>query len=146
MMTVIVNMGIKMTRIAGVAAGLLLAVGLAACNDDTGKSPADNASTDSSASQSSDGSATPSIDSSSVPADDDGKGTDGMTLTGTISSGVESGCVLLEQDGTTYNLVGGDREVLAEGAEVEVTGSVDEGLMTTCQQGTPFAVDTVKAL
>ncbi|MEU4470066.1 hypothetical protein [Micromonospora sp. NPDC023888] len=58
------------------------------------------------------------------------------TLTGTVQSGVEPNCVLL--DG--YLLLGGPRDVLTPGARVEVTGRAEPGMMTTCQQGTPFVV------
>ncbi|MEV6690122.1 hypothetical protein AB0M35_01410 [Micromonospora sp. NPDC051196] len=63
-----------------------------------------------------------------------------MTLTGQIESGVEPGCLLL--DG--YLLLGGPREVLTAGASVTVTGRPAPGLMTTCQQGTPFQVASAK--
>ncbi|SCE79902.1 hypothetical protein GA0070607_1723 [Micromonospora coriariae] len=58
-------------------------------------------------------------------------------LTGTITPGVEPNCVLL--DG--YLLIGGPRDVLTAGAKVTVTGRVEPGMMTTCQQGTPFVVE-----
>ncbi|MEU8327207.1 hypothetical protein [Micromonospora sp. NPDC048839] len=58
------------------------------------------------------------------------------TLTGTVQSGVEPNCVLL--DG--YLLLGGPRDVLTPGARVEVTGRAEPDMMTTCQQGTPFVV------
>ncbi|MEH1167621.1 hypothetical protein V6V47_19770 [Micromonospora sp. CPCC 205539] len=58
-------------------------------------------------------------------------------ITGTIASGVEPNCLLL--DG--YLLLGGPRDVLAAGARVTVTGRVEPGMMTTCQQGTPFVVE-----
>ncbi|MET8230085.1 hypothetical protein ABZS77_05325 [Micromonospora sp. NPDC005298] len=60
------------------------------------------------------------------------------TLTGTITAGVEPNCVLL--DG--YLLLGGPRDLLVSGAKVTVTGRVEAGVMTTCQQGTPFQVET----
>ncbi|WP_422738323.1 hypothetical protein ACN263_03165 [Micromonospora sp. WMMD729] len=62
----------------------------------------------------------------------------GAELTGTITAGVEPNCVLL--DG--YLLVGGPRDVLTPGATVTVTGRVEKGTMTTCQQGTPFVVES----
>ncbi|TDD65775.1 hypothetical protein E1262_24165 [Jiangella aurantiaca] len=69
--------------------------------------------------------------------------TPGVTqLTGFPVPGVESGCWLL--DG--YLLLGGDQELIASGREVQVTGAVEEGVMTTCQQGTPFRVDSVVAI
>jgi hypothetical protein len=63
-----------------------------------------------------------------------------MTLTGNVTPGVEANCLLL--DG--YLLVGGPREHLRAGARVTVTGRVQADLMTTCQQGTPFVVETAQ--
>jgi hypothetical protein len=63
-----------------------------------------------------------------------------MTLTGTVTAGVEPNCLLL--DG--YLLVGGPREHLRSGARVTVTGRVQADLMTTCQQGTPLVVETAQ--
>ncbi|MET8280130.1 hypothetical protein [Micromonospora sp. NPDC005174] len=58
-------------------------------------------------------------------------------ITGTITAGVEPNCVLLDE----YLLVGGPRDVLTPGARVTVTGRVEKGTMTTCQQGIPFLVE-----
>ncbi|GGO02977.1 hypothetical protein [Micromonospora parathelypteridis] len=63
-------------------------------------------------------------------------GVGATTLSGTVQGGVEPNCVLL--DG--YLLLGGPRDVLKPGTRVEVTGRVEPGMMTTCQQGTPFVV------
>jgi hypothetical protein len=63
-----------------------------------------------------------------------------VTVTGTVSEGVEAGCLLL--DG--YLLVGGDRDQLRPGARVAVTGRVDSGLLSTCQQGVPLVVASVE--
>ncbi len=60
------------------------------------------------------------------------------TLTGTVQAGVEPGCLLL--DG--YLLVGGPRAVLTPGASVLVTGKIQPDLVTICQQGIPFLVET----
>ncbi|GAA4925109.1 hypothetical protein LX16_0147 [Stackebrandtia albiflava] len=134
-----------MKRLAITVAGAALLVGLSACG---GTQTPENENTPSvTGSESATGQEpeqTPSLDPSSG-IDDDGKETGAMTITGTVSSGVESGCVLLEYDGTVYNLVGGDAGILTAGATVEVTGRVDEGLMTTCQQGTPFVVESATA-
>jgi hypothetical protein len=61
-------------------------------------------------------------------------------LTGTVTAGVEANCLLL--DG--YLLVGGPRDQLRVGTRVTVTGRVQADLMTTCQQGTPFVVETAQ--
>ncbi|WP_147375201.1 hypothetical protein [Jiangella rhizosphaerae] len=69
--------------------------------------------------------------------------TPGVTqLTGFPVPGVEAGCWLL--DG--YLLLGGDQELIGSGREVQITGAVEENVMTTCQQGTPFRVDSVIAI
>jgi Histidine kinase-, DNA gyrase B-, and HSP90-like ATPase len=64
-----------------------------------------------------------------------------VTVTGTVSEGVEPGCLLL--DG--YLLVGGDRSQLQPGTRVAVTGRVDRGLLSTCQQGEPLVVASIEA-
>ncbi|MGR6317245.1 hypothetical protein Q2K19_06750 [Micromonospora soli] len=62
------------------------------------------------------------------------------TLTGTVQAGVEPNCLLL--DGNL--LVGGPRDVLTPGARVTVTGHPQPDMMTTCQQGTPFVVESAR--
>lgn len=133
-------------RIAAVAAGLLLTVGLAACDgDDASMADSDDAEETSQAPEddADEGSDDPSVD----PSDglEDGAG-ESLTISGSISSGVETGCVLLEYEGTTYNLVGAETEELESGAEVEVSGTVSEDAMSICQQGVPFEVDSVTVL
>jgi hypothetical protein len=63
-----------------------------------------------------------------------------VTVTGTVSDGVEPNCLLL--DG--YLLVGGDRSRLLSGGRVTVTGRVERGLLSTCQQGVPLVVASVE--
>jgi hypothetical protein len=63
-----------------------------------------------------------------------------LTVTGTVSDGVEPNCLLL--DG--YLLVGGDRSKLLSGGRVTVTGRVERGLLSTCQQGVPLVVASVE--
>lgn len=65
---------------------------------------------------------------------------DATTVRGTVSTGVEQGCVLLDTGTTQYLLLGADPAIAVAGAQVEVTGKADPGAMTTCQQGTPFTV------
>ena len=62
------------------------------------------------------------------------------TLTGTVQAGVEPNCLLL--DGNL--LIGGPRDLLKPGARVTVTGRPQPGMMTTCQQGTPFVVESAR--
>jgi hypothetical protein len=66
------------------------------------------------------------------------------TLTGTITAGVEPGCLLLDD----HLLIINDAELRSAartGATVTVTGRVEPGMMTTCQQGTPFVVTGLRA-
>lgn len=65
-----------------------------------------------------------------------------ITITGTVQAGVEARCLLLRG----YLLIGGHRDVLREGARVRVTGRVAPNVVTTCQQGTPFSVQTAERL
>ena len=69
------------------------------------------------------------------------------TLRGTAAAGVEANCyVLTADDGQSYLLIGGDRDVIMSGARIEVAGKVQPDLMTTCQQGIPFTVATVRKI
>ena len=64
-----------------------------------------------------------------------------VTVTGTVTPGVEPGCLLLDaRGGTSYLLVGGKRSELRPGRRLAVTGRVDRGLLSTCQQGEPLVV------
>ena len=67
-----------------------------------------------------------------------------QTLTGTITAGVEPNCLLLED----HLLIISDPKLQSAakaGATVTVTGQAQQGMMTTCQQGTPFIVATLRA-
>jgi hypothetical protein len=67
-----------------------------------------------------------------------------VTVTGTVTPGVEPGCLLLDAGGgTSYLLVGGARAELRPGRRVAVTGRVDRGLLSTCQQGEPLVVASI---
>ena len=79
----------------------------------------------------------PSLGDSSKPGS-----TSQTTITGTVEAGVESGCLVLEHDGTLYGIFGSfDSAVVYAGAEVTLHGKVDSGMMSICQQGTPFVVE-----
>jgi hypothetical protein len=67
-----------------------------------------------------------------------------VSVTGTVTQGVEPGCLLLDGGGGPYLLVGGDRARLTPGRRVAVTGRVDRGLLSTCQQGEPLVVASVE--
>lgn len=63
-----------------------------------------------------------------------------MVMTGQVAEGVESGCLLLSNAGKSYLLMGGDPAVVRAGAKLTVRGRIAEGVLSTCQQGTPFQV------
>ena len=67
-----------------------------------------------------------------------------LTLTGTVSAGVEKGCLVLESDGKAYVLLGELAGVLP-GSQVTVRGHEATNVQTTCQQGPPFQVTAVVA-
>jgi hypothetical protein len=72
-------------------------------------------------------------------------GTSQITVTGTLSDGVEPGCLLLQSEqGTEYLLVGGDRGKLTAGGRVQVTGVLSPDLLSICQQGQPLLVRSIK--
>jgi hypothetical protein len=62
-------------------------------------------------------------------------------MTGTVTAGVEPNCLVMNG----HLLVGGPRDIVKAGANVTVTGKVQPDMMTTCQQGTPFLVESAKA-
>ena len=63
------------------------------------------------------------------------------TLTGVVSAGVEAGCRVLQTDRGVFVLVG--TVTVPEGQPVSVRGVRRDDLMTTCQQGPAFEVQTV---
>jgi hypothetical protein len=71
----------------------------------------------------------------------------GQTITGTVTAGVEPNCTLLSGGGTDYLLIFEDpalREQVTIGEPATVVGRAEAGMMTTCQQGTPFVVTAVR--
>ena len=82
------------------------------------------------------------LPSDAIPSD---SGSD-ITITGTLEEGVEGNCVLLRTPQRLYQLIGGDRSKLQglSSSKVTVTGRIAAGMMTTCQQGTPFRVTEVR--
>jgi hypothetical protein len=70
-----------------------------------------------------------------------------VTVSGTVTEGVEPGCLLLKAtDGGQYLLVGGERAELRPGRRLAVSGRVDRGLLSTCQQGEPLVVASIEAI
>jgi len=65
-----------------------------------------------------------------------------VTVDGIVEPGVEPGCRVLIAGGTSYLLLGGEDVPL--GVRVRVTGVLQPGVLTTCQQGTPLRVTDVQ--
>lgn len=62
-----------------------------------------------------------------------------LTVSGTVSDGVEAGCLVLTTDDGTYTLIGRTRD-LTPGRQVTLRGVPAPDVLTTCQQGTVFRV------
>jgi Protein of unknown function (DUF5818) len=91
------------------------------------------------------GTAPPATVASSPPTTVPARPVGPVTVTGTVSRGVEAGCLLLDAEGgTRYLLVGGERAQLRPGRRVAVTGRVDRSLLSTCQQGEPLVVASIE--
>jgi hypothetical protein len=114
----------------------LLALSACGSSEDPPVTPAPTASTTSPTTE-------PAPDEPTLPTKRSG-GT--QTLTGVVSDGVESSCLMLTttsgQRGT-WQLVGATGD-LAAGDRVAVRGSPAPDLATRCQQGTPFVVEAVE--
>jgi hypothetical protein len=65
-----------------------------------------------------------------------------VTIDGVIEPGVEPGCKILTAGTTKYLVLGGDDVPL--GVPVRVEGTLQPGVLSTCQQGTPLRVTSVK--
>ncbi|GIF73715.1 hypothetical protein Asi02nite_32330 [Asanoa siamensis] len=65
-----------------------------------------------------------------------------VNVTGTVTAGVEPGCLLL--DG--YLLVNAPTSLVYEGVRVKATLEVRTDLVTTCMQGTPAMITSAQRL
>jgi hypothetical protein len=133
------------------ALGLVLALpAIAACATPTGTSPdqlGDSASPEPSPGGSG-GADDPGTETSGEEDPGDMDPAPGVTtLRGTASEGVEANClVLAADDGKSYLLLGGDRNLINSGVRIEVQALIQPDLMTTCQQGIPAVVQSVRKI
>jgi hypothetical protein len=117
---------------------VLVVLALAGCANNSGESVGAPAPAPASASPSA---SSPAPTVSSSPATSSSAPSE---LSGTITAGVEPNCLLL--DG--HLLIVNDPKLKSAakvGATVTATGRVEPGMMTTCQQGTPFIVTSLRA-
>jgi hypothetical protein len=125
----------RLSLIAGAATALALLTGCGAyVSGDTG-------TPDGSAQAPTPASSSPTDLPTSVPPVGKPSGTV-MELTGVAEAGVEAGCMVLRSGSTSY-LILGAKDKVPTGVPIRVTGQVLTGVMSYCQQGTPFRVDTV---
>jgi hypothetical protein len=147
----------RSARLTGSLVGALLLAVLAACGSGGGGSDDESSAPPTSAAPTTAPGAT-ATEESPVPdettpyldpslGDTSKPGSDSQTtISGTVEAGVESGCLVLEHDGTVYGIFGDfDSSVVYAGAEVTLHGKVDTGMMSTCQQGTPFVVEDAES-
>jgi hypothetical protein len=83
-----------------------------------------------------------SSSSSSAPAAGD------ETLSGTVEAGVEPGCLVLKGTGKDHLLLFEPQSLKAQakvGAAITVVGEAKPTQLTTCQQGIPFIVSSVRS-
>ena len=120
------------------AVALTLVACLAGC---AGNNAAPSAGSSASSSSSAAPSSSPS--SSLSPSLEPSESGTAETVTGTIEAGVEPNCKLIRDDAGNHVLFFDDPTLKAQatvGKKVTVTGQSKPGMMTTCQQGTPFQV------
>jgi hypothetical protein len=138
----------KLSLLAALLAALLAGGSLAGCGGDAGDGsaqPGDTAQTGGTVSGSSGSPPLPPSGRVYPPSASTSKNTTGeLTITGQVIEGVESGCLVMESGGTTYQLIGGDKQVVRAGRTVIVRGRPNPGLATICQQGTPFEVSEAR--
>jgi hypothetical protein len=65
-----------------------------------------------------------------------------VTIDGVIEAGVEPGCKVLVAGNTKFLILGGNDVPM--GVPVRVEGTLQPGVVSTCQQGTPLRVTSVK--
>jgi hypothetical protein len=141
-----------LTRRFAVALTLLLS--LAGCAGNTASPTAGSSETSASSSAEPPASSAPvpsssaPVPSSSAPRPSTEPPAGGATetLTGTVEAGVEPNCKLIRDAAGNHVLYFDDPLLKSQapvGKKVTVTGHSKSGMMTTCQQGTPFIVTSV---
>jgi hypothetical protein len=143
-------MGPRHLTVVGLLASLLTVGLITGCAQGTGTPSAGGSSSVSSepSASASDsagpGSPTPSRPTRPTPPPtSDGAGTTAgpdMTISGQVEAGVEANCLVMNSGGRLYLLLGGDRNVIKAGNNVEARGHVVKGIMSYCMQGQPFQV------
>lgn len=85
--------------------------------------------------------------STAMPEPSRPSATGGQTISGTVTAGVEPNCLLLTGDGGEHLLLFEDPAMRADatiGSKLTVTGEAQPDQLSTCQQGIPFRVTSVR--
>jgi hypothetical protein len=131
-------------RRCGVLAALIAVLVVAGCagNSTSPGAPSAPGGAPTSAQSSAQSSAQPSTEPSA------GRPSAGAeTLTGTVEPGVEPGCLLLTGSGKDHLLLFDQQSLKTQakpGSSITVTGTAKPGQLSTCQQGIPFIVTSVR--
>jgi hypothetical protein len=134
------------------AVALTLLVFLAGCAGNNASPTAGSSETSASSSAEPPSSSAPSSSASGPssasprPSTEPSAGAAAETLTGTVEAGVEPNCKLITDNAGNHVLYFDDPLLKSQapvGKKVTVTGHSKPGMMTTCQQGTPFIVTSV---
>jgi hypothetical protein len=83
----------------------------------------------------------PPQDLDGVPPTTTGKHSS-VRIRGTVSDGIEPGCMLLTSNDVVYQLIW-PHGTPVTGRTIEVEATIEPGLLTTCQQGIPLVVQKV---
>lgn len=137
-----------MIRRSGALVALIAALTLAGCaGDPAAMDDATGAGAAGVTGSASTPSPAPSVEPPTEPRGK-GKPAGTQTISGTIAAGVEPNCLLLNSSSGSHLLIIKDEKARAAakvGSSVTVVGTSQDGMMTTCQQGTPFVVSQVRA-
>lgn len=134
-------MMINRSTLCATALVVLFVAGCARADDGAPAGSSAGSSTASSAASS-------AAESASAPSPELSAAAVAETTTGTVVAGVEPNCLLLEGAGEPLLLIFKDealRSTAKVGSRVTVSGNAEPGMMTTCQQGTPFMVTSISA-
>jgi hypothetical protein len=147
----------RMIRIGTVMVSALALAGLAACGagEEPVPEPEDDATTVVDATTPED-QETDAEESSEMPDEspsldptwgtEDPKSGAEMTISGTVESGVESGCLVMTYKNEVYGIFGDfDKDVVKPGAKVKLHGHLEPDMMSFCMQGTPFVVEEAES-
>jgi hypothetical protein len=136
-------MSVRRSCVLAVLFATLVAGGCAGAGDGSAESPAGGPAPASPAASS------PGASSPGAPPSESKPGAAGtQTISGTVTAGVEPNCLLLTGEDDLHLLVFKDEKLRSQaqvGSRITVTGRAEPAMLSTCQQGIPFIVASVRA-